>query len=59
MLLKVSQQLEDEGIECTLQTFSALKKDGVEESHELLDMYLPDAAKSGAAKKDTASIENK
>ena len=59
MLLKVSQQLEDEGIECTLQTFSALKKDGVEESHELLDMYLPDAAKSGAAKKDTTSIENK
>ena len=59
ILLKVSQQLEDEGIECTLQTFSALKKDGVEESHELLDMYLPDAAKSGAAKKDTASIENK
>jgi len=49
-LLKVGQQLEDEGIECTLQTFSALKKKGVEEAHELLDMYLPDAARIGAAK---------
>jgi len=49
-LLKVAQQLENEGVECTLQTFSALKKNGVEESHELLDMYLPDAAKNDIAK---------
>jgi len=48
-LLNVSQQLEEDGVECTLQTFSALKKNGVEESHELLDMYLPLAAKKGAA----------
>jgi len=48
-LLNVSQQLEEDGVECTLQTFSALKKNGVEESHELLDMYLPSAAKKGAA----------
>lgn len=58
-LLKVSQQLEDEGVECTLQTFSALKKSGIEESHELLDMYLPDAAGKVTASKGTASIETK
>ena len=47
-LLKVSRQLEEDGVECTLQTFSALKKSGVEEAHELLDMYLPYAAKNDA-----------
>ncbi len=57
-LLKASQQLEERGIECTLQTFSALKKSGVEESHELLDMYLPDAAKNGTAKKSAGPLEN-
>ena len=44
-LLKTAATLENEGVECTLQTFSALKKNGVEEAHELLDMYLPGAAK--------------
>ena len=39
-LLKNAAKLEDEGVECTLQLFSALKKTGIEESHELLDMHL-------------------
>ena len=39
-MLKTSATLEQEGIECTLQTFSALKKTGVEDAHELLDTYL-------------------
>ena len=39
-LLQNAAKLEDEGVECTLQLFSALKKTGIEESHELLDMHL-------------------
>jgi len=39
-LLKSAAKLEEEGIECTLQLFSALKKAGIEEAHELLDMHL-------------------
>jgi len=50
-LMKTASRLEDEGIECTLQTFSALKKNGIEEAHELLDMYLPEA-QPGAATED-------
>jgi len=42
-LMKVTAELEKEGIECTLQLFSALKKAGIDEAHELLDMYLPAA----------------
>lgn len=52
-LLKTAATLENEGIECTLQTFSALKKTGVEEAHELLDMYLPDAVKQATAQDPT------
>lgn len=39
-LLSTGAALEKEGIQCTLQNFSALKKVGIEEAHELLDMYL-------------------
>lgn len=39
-LHKVRAELEDAGIEATLQTFSALKKEGVDDAHELLDMYM-------------------
>lgn len=53
-LMKTSQKLEEEGIECTLQIFSALKKTGIEEAHELLDMYLPDAANHKTAKQQIA-----
>jgi len=55
-LLNVGQQLEEEGIECTLQTFSALKKQGVEEAHELLDMYLPGAASASAKNNTDADV---
>lgn len=40
VLLKSSATLEREGIPCTLQLFSALKKTGIDDAHELLDMYL-------------------
>ena len=39
-LLQSAAKLEEQGIECTLQLFSALKKSGIEEAHELLDMHL-------------------
>lgn len=39
-LLDTKATLEAEGIECTLQLFSALKRTGVDDAHELLDMYL-------------------
>jgi len=39
-LLDTQSTLEKEGIECTLQLFSALKKTGVDDAHELLDMHL-------------------
>ena len=39
-LLNTGATLEREGIPCTLQTFSALKKTGIDDAHELLDMYL-------------------
>jgi GTP-binding protein len=39
-LLNTSARLEQDGIECTLQIFSALKKTGVEDAHELLDHHL-------------------
>ncbi len=51
-LMKTSKALEDHGVECTLQLFSALKKTGVEEAHELLDMYLPDAKFSQRSNSD-------
>ncbi len=47
-LMKASATLEGEGIECTLQLFSALKKTGIDDAHELLDMYLPDCPQSAA-----------
>ncbi len=40
VLLNTGSTLEREGIPCTLQTFSALKKTGIDDAHELLDMYL-------------------
>ncbi len=43
-LLSTGATLESEGIPCTLQTFSALKKTGIDDAHELLDMYLTDRA---------------
>lgn len=52
VLLKAQSTLEEEGIECTLQLFSALKKTGIDDAHELLDTYLnqnttpPDAEES-------------
>jgi len=43
-LLSTKHTLENEGIECTLQLFSALKKTGLEDAHELLDSFLmPDS----------------
>jgi len=39
-LMTASSTLENEGIACTMQLFSALKKTGVDDAHELLDMYL-------------------
>lgn len=39
-LTETGNTLESEGIECTLQLFSALKKTGIDDAHELLDMYL-------------------
>ncbi len=53
-LMKTASRLEKEGIECTLQTFSALKKSGIEEAHELLDLYLPAAAKHAAVDTDNS-----
>ena len=39
-LLKSQKALEDEGVLCTLQLFSSLKKTGIEDAHELLDIHL-------------------
>lgn len=39
-LTDASTTLENEGIDCTMQLFSALKKTGVDDAHEMLDMYL-------------------
>ncbi len=39
-LLDTKRKLEEEGIAATLQLFSALKKSGVDDAHELLDLYL-------------------
>ncbi len=39
-LMQASDTLEAEGIACTIQLFSALKKTGIDDAHELLDMYL-------------------
>jgi len=39
-LLDTKRKLEHEGVEATLQLFSALKKTGIDDAHELLDMYL-------------------
>ncbi|MEM7258866.1 MAG: ribosome biogenesis GTP-binding protein YihA/YsxC, partial [Pseudomonadota bacterium] len=41
-MLTTGAALEKEGIQCTLQIFSALKKTGVDDAHELLDIYLAD-----------------
>ena len=47
-LLSTGATLEREGIPCTLQTFSALKKTGIDDAHELLDMYLADDSNTDA-----------
>ena len=39
-LLKSQKALEDEGVLCTLQLFSSLKKTGIDDAHELLDIHL-------------------
>ncbi len=39
-LLGAKRSLETAGVECTLQLFSALHKSGIDDAHELLDMYL-------------------
>lgn len=41
-LMGAKRTLEQEGVDCTLQLFSALRKTGVDDAHELLDMYLAD-----------------
>ena len=51
-LLNAKQTLEKEGIDSTLQLFSALKKTGVSDAHELLDMYLHTQA-APASSEDT------
>ena len=51
-LLNAKQTLEKEGIDSTLQLFSALKKTGVSDAHELLDMYLHTQAEP-ASSEDT------
>ncbi len=45
-LLDTKRKLEEEGVAGTLQLFSALKKTGVDDAHELLDMYLDTEAKA-------------
>ncbi|MFK7891951.1 MAG: ribosome biogenesis GTP-binding protein YihA/YsxC [Granulosicoccus sp.] len=42
-LLSTQQQLAEAGIEATIQTFSALKKDGIDDVHAVLDHWLFDA----------------
>lgn len=39
-LLKVQRELEKQGISVTLQIFSALKKTGVDDVHQLLDVWF-------------------
>ncbi len=39
-LLKVERELENVGFPLTLQLFSALKKSGVEEIHQILDDWF-------------------
>ncbi len=39
-LNQCAKQLEEQGVEATLQTFSASKGDGLDDAHEMLDMYL-------------------
>ncbi|MBX2824897.1 MAG: ribosome biogenesis GTP-binding protein YihA/YsxC [Gammaproteobacteria bacterium] len=41
-LQSASKQLTEAGVEATLQTFSALKEQGVDDAHEVLDAYLFD-----------------
>ncbi|HBA32706.1 MAG TPA: YihA family ribosome biogenesis GTP-binding protein [Gammaproteobacteria bacterium] len=39
-LLETQAALEKAGVEATLQLFSSLKKQGIDDAHELLDMWL-------------------
>ena len=39
-LLQVKKHLKEEGIEASVQLFSALKKQGVDEAHQVLDDWL-------------------
>jgi GTP-binding protein len=39
-LAKTQSQLEDAGVEATLQDFSALKKTGIDDAHSVLDHWL-------------------
>ncbi len=43
MLLKVRDQLEEQGVACSLQLFSIRTKVGVEDAHEILDEWLKTA----------------
>jgi len=36
----VQKQLADEGVEATIQDFSSLKAEGVEDAHQVLDAWL-------------------
>ncbi len=45
-LLSAEAQLTEAGVSATLQTFSALKSEGVEDAHQVLDAYLFDRALS-------------
>jgi len=54
-LLDTKRTLEEEGIDCTLQLFSALKKTGVDDAHELLDMYLNTEASPEPVDNDQSS----
>jgi len=49
-LLDTKSTLENEGIESSLQLFSALRKSGIGDAHELLDMYLDTPATSSQDK---------
>lgn len=40
ILLQVKKLIKEEGFEATAQTFSALKKEGIDEAHRILDGWL-------------------
>ena len=40
VLFKTQARLQEEGVEATLQLFSALKRQGIDDAHNLLDQYF-------------------